>query len=52
MVEENSKNHFKNTLDQTLLLIGNICSKSSGGKPLNSSGKTGENPLENLTPKQ
>ena len=40
-----------NTLDKTLLLIGNICSKSSGGKPQNGSGKTGENPLENLSQK-
>ena len=40
------------TLDKSLLLIRNICSKSSGGKPLNSSGKTGENPLENLLQKQ
>ena len=45
------KESLLNTLDKTLLLIRNICSKSSGGKPLNSSGKTGESPLENLVKK-
>ena len=39
MVEKKLKKISFNTLDKTLLLIGNICSKSSGGKPLNSSGK-------------
>ena len=45
MVEENSRNSLLNTLDKTLLLIGNIGSITSGEKPLNSSGKIGENPL-------
>ena len=49
---KNSRNLFYTLLIKTLLLIENICAKSSGGKPVNSSGKTGKNPLKNLSQKQ
>ena len=37
-----------NTLDKTLLLIENICSKTSGENLLKELGKLVKNPLENL----
>ena len=52
MVEENSRKSLLNTLDKTLLLIGNICSKTSGENLLKELGKLVKFPLENLREKQ
>ena len=51
-MEENSRNSLLNTPDKTLLLIGNIGSKTSGENLLKEFGKLVKNPLENLVEKQ
>ena len=48
VVEENSRKSLLNTLDKTLLLIGNICSQISGENLLKELEKLAQNPLRNL----